>query len=178
MTGARDPRSKGSSRPLFNARAETVHRLPTFRDAFRERRCLIPASGFYEWHKDASGGRTPVWFHREDDVPIAFAGIWSGERSPEGETDVCAIITCAANDFVASVHHRMPVILTPEAYGDWLEPYIDAGTLLALLQPQEWQGMSFYPVSREVNRAANDYPSLVEHTRQETQSELMGIAPC
>ena len=67
MTGARHPRARGSSRPLFNARAETVHRLPSFRQPFRERRCLIPASGFYEWIKDDSGDKTPVWFHRVDD---------------------------------------------------------------------------------------------------------------
>ncbi len=178
MTGAGGPRSKASSRPLFNARAETVHRLPSFRRAFRERRCLIPANGFYEWRKDASGGRSPMWFHREDDAPIAFAGIWSRERSPEGDTDACAIITCAANNLVAPVHHRMPVILTPEAYGDWLEPDIGADTLLALLQPREWQGMSYHPVSGEVNRAANDYPSLVERAARETQFGFTGIAPC
>ena len=100
MTGARGPRYKGSSRPLFNARAETVHRLPSFRHAFRERRCLIPANGFYEWKKDESGSRTPVWFHREDGAPVAFAGIWTSEPTPEGDTDSCAIITCAANGLV------------------------------------------------------------------------------
>ncbi len=178
MTGARGPRSKGSSRPLFNARAETVHRLPSFRRAFRERRCLIPANGFYEWEKDESGSRTPVWFHREDGAPVAFAGIWTSEPTPEGDTDSCAIITCAANGLVASVHHRMPVVLTPEAYEYWLRPDIGADTLLALLQPQEWQGMSYHPVSGEVNRAANDYPSLVERTARAMQFGLTCIASC
>ena len=107
MTGARHPRSRGSSRPLFNARAETIHRLPSFRQSFRERRCLIPASGFYEWIKDDSSGRTPVWFHREDDATMAFAGIWATERTDNGDIDACAVITCAANELVAPVHHSM-----------------------------------------------------------------------
>ena len=93
MTGARNPRSKGSSRPLFNARAETVHRLPSFRQAFRERRCLIPANGFYEWRKDKSGGRVPMWFHRVDSVPVAFAGIWAIESADDGDLNACAIMS-------------------------------------------------------------------------------------
>ncbi|MCY3545117.1 MAG: SOS response-associated peptidase family protein [Chloroflexi bacterium] len=116
MTGARNARSKGSIRPLFNARAETVHRLPSFQQLFRERRCLIPTSGFYEWRKAESGGRTPIWFHNQDDATVAFAGIWSAERTDEGDIDACAVITCAANELVAPVHHMMPVILPPKIY--------------------------------------------------------------
>ena len=174
MTGARNPRSKGSARPLFNARAETVHRLPSFRQPFRERRCLVPASGFYEWRKDESGGRTPIWFHREDGNPIAFAGIWSAERAYDGDINACAVITCAANELVAPVHQRMPVTLPPEAYDDWINPDTDVGTLLALLQPVEWPNMSCHPVSTEVNRAANDYPALVERAAREMQFDLTG----
>ena len=92
MTGARNPRNRGSGRPLFNARAETVHRPPSFRQPFRERRCLVPASGFYEWRKDETGGRTPVWFHREDEVPVAFAGVWSAERADDYDFDACAVM--------------------------------------------------------------------------------------
>ena len=103
MTGARNPSTKGSGRPLFNARAETVHRLPSFRQPFRERRCLVPASGFYEWRKDETGDRTPVWFHREDDATVAFAGIWSAERADDGDIKACAVITCAANDLVIPI---------------------------------------------------------------------------
>ena len=103
MTGARGPGSKGSGRPLFNARAETVHRLPSFRHAFAGHRCLIPANGFYEWRKDASGGKAPVWFRREDDAPVAFAGIWARERAAVGEVETCAIITCKANGSSAAV---------------------------------------------------------------------------
>ena len=174
MTGARHPRSRGSGRPLFNARAETVHRLPSFRQPFRERRCLIPASGFYEWIRDDSGGRTPVWFHREDDAAMAFAGIWATERADEGDIDACAVITCEANDLVAPVHHRMPVILPPEAYDDWLDPDADAAGLLALVQPSEWPDVARHAVSKEVNRAANDHPALVERAVREMQLDLAG----
>ncbi len=168
MTGVGGgPRSKGSSRPLFNARAETVHRLPSFRQAFRERRCLIPANGFYEWQKDEAGGRTPVWFHRKDGGAVAFAGIWSTEQSDGEDTDSCAIITCAANELVAPIHHRMPVILPPEMYREWLNPETDAEDLLAFVQPTEWHHAAHHTVSREVNRAANDYPALVERIQQE-----------
>ena len=178
MTGARNPRSKGSSRPLFNARAETVHRLPSFRQPFTERRCLIPASGFYEWRKDESGGRTPVWFHREDDAPVAFAGIWSAERGDNGDIDACAVITCAANELVTPIHQRMAVILPTKAYDDWLNPNTDAPTLLSLLQPVEWPGMSCHTVSTEVNRAANDHPALVERAIRGMQFDLMDVTQC
>lgn len=172
MTGARHPRSRGSSRPLFNARAETVHRLPSFRQPFRERRCLIPASGFYEWREDESGGRTPVWFHREDDSPVAFAGIWATERADDGDIDACAVITCAANELVAPVHHRMPVILPPEMYREWLDPDADEVDLLALVQPSEWPDVAHHTVSKEVNRAVNDYPALVERAVRKMQFDL------
>ena len=109
---------------------------------------------------------------------VAFAGIWSGERAEDGDIDACAVITCTANDLVAPVHQRMPVILQPEAYDDWLSPDTDAETLLALLQPVEWPEMSCHPVSTDVNRAANDYPALVEHAIREMQFELTGAADC
>ena len=162
MAGARTPQSKGYARPLFNARAETVHALPSFRRAFRERRCLIPASGFYEWRSDGSGGRMPVWFHREDGAPVAFAGIWSRASLPEGGADACAIITCAANGLASAVHHRMPVILPPGLYHDWLDPDTGTDTLSEMLQPGDWHGMAYHPVSAEVNRSSNDYPALTE----------------
>ena len=166
MKGVQGKNQSKSSRPLFNARGETVHRLPSFRRAFRERRCLIPADGFYEWKRDENGSRTPVWFHREDGAPVAFAGIWSSESASDCNIDSCAIITCASNALVSSVHARMPVILQPQSYEEWLNPEAEINDLLALVQPAEWQEMSYYSVSSEVNRAANDYPSLVERAGQ------------
>ena len=97
-------------------------------------------------------------------MPLLWRSPESGltERADGGDIDACAVITCAANELVAPVHQRMPVILPHEAYEDWLNPDTNAGTLLALLQPGEWPDMSCHPVSTEVNRAANDYPALVE----------------
>lgn len=163
-------------RPLFNARAETVHRLPSFKQAFRERRCLIPASGFYEWRKNQSSERTPVWFHRQDHSPIAFAGIWTSDSIPDGDSHSCAIITCAANDFVAPVHTRMPVILPPEEQRQWLNPRTDAAKLLDLLKPVDWPTMTQHTVSTDVNRADNDYPSLVKRTETVMQTYLTGTS--
>ena len=167
MTGVRGPHSRGSNRPLFNVRGETVHRLPSFRHAFKERRCLIPANGFYEWKRDESGNRTPEWFHLADEAPLAFAGIWSNERSEDGEIYSCAIITCAANDLVAPIHHRMPVLMPREMYWEWLNPEAAMDDLLALVQPSVWHNVAHHTVSREVNRADNDYPALIEGIRQE-----------
>ena len=172
MTGARGPRSKGSGHRLFNARAETVDRLPSFRNAFAGRRCLIPANGFYEWRKDASGGKTPVWFRREDDAPVAFAGIWAQERAAVGEVETCAIITCEANELVAPVHHRMPVTVPRTAYREWLNPDTKSERLPDLLLPTEWDDLQHYPVSKEVNNAGNDYPALIEPANPAMQMAL------
>ena len=161
-TGARGSSFKGGSRPLFNARAETVHKLPSFRHAFASRRCLILANGFYEWRKDASGGKTPVWFRRKDDASVAFAGIWTQERAAVGEVETCAIITCEGNRLVAPIHHRMPVIVPRIVYREWLNPDTETERLLVLLRPMEWDGLQYYTVSNEVNKSGSDYPALVE----------------
>ena len=162
MTAARPRQGAGANRPLFNARAETIRQLPTFRDAFAHRRCLVPANGFYEWRKDPSGSRVPVWFHRPDGAPVAFAGIWSTSPTPDGPTDACAIITCAANELVANIHDRMPVILQPDQYDRWLSASLEPEPLLSLLQPADWPGIALHPVSTNVNRASNNDPTLVQ----------------
>ena len=162
MTAARPRQGAGANRPLFNARAETIRQRPSFRDAFAHRRCLVPANGFYEWRKDPSGSRVPVWFHRPDGAPVAFAGIWSTSHTPDGPVDACAIITCAANELTAPIHDRMPVILQPDQYGLWLAPDLDAEPLLTLLQPVEWPDMILHAVSSIVNRASNNDPTLVQ----------------
>ena len=162
MTAARPRQGAGANRPLFNARAETIRQRPSFRDAFARRRCLVPANGFYEWRKDPSGSRVPMWVHRLDGAPVAFAGIWSTSHTPDGPVDACAIITCAANELTAPIHDRMPVILSPDQYGLWLAPDLDAGPLLTLLQPVEWPDMELHAVSTSVNRVANNDPTLVQ----------------
>lgn len=101
---------------LINARAETVAEKPAFRAACRERRCIIPASGFFEWTKDPEGKRLPWYIRRTDETPIAFAGIWQDWERGDTAFRTCAIVTTAANEAMSAIHHRMPVILQP---GDW-----------------------------------------------------------
>ena len=120
---------KGAAR-LINARAETIAEKPSFRSAFRKRRCLVPADGFYEW-KAEPGGKQPFHFRRRDRLPFAFAGLW--EKGPAG--DGAAILTTAANELLAPVHDRMPVILSPDDYVRWLDPSAEVGELQALMRP-------------------------------------------
>jgi len=119
---------------LINARGETVAEKPAFRTAFRKRRCLILADGFYEW-QTINRKKQPYHFARRDGKPFAFAGLW--ERWDKGETPIesCTIITTDANDLVRPLHERMPVILHPQDFERWLDPKEDSGMLQALLQP-------------------------------------------
>ncbi len=151
------PASRGN-RPLFNARSETVHQLPAFRDAFQHGRCLIPASGFYEWRKQAGGGNSPVWVHRADGNPIAFAGIIGDDSLSE---PAAAIITTEPNSPMTPVHHRMPVILEPEDRQQWLNDDGHNTDLRALMLPREWPNLAQRNVCNAVNRAGNDGPHLV-----------------
>lgn len=142
---------------LINARAETVAEKPAFRQAFLRRRCLILADGFYEWK--AEGTRKTPYFISLDGVPVfAFAGLWEHWTPPGGEPVLsCAILTVEANAFMRPIHHRMPVILPPEAYGAWLDPHNgDRQALLALLKPCPSEGMRAHPVSSFVNAARHD----------------------
>lgn len=143
---------------MINARSETAHEKPSFRRAFRERRCLIPADGFYEWRRTGDG-KQPYHIRLREGRPFAFAGLW--ERW--GDLRTCAILTTAANDAVAEVHERMPVILPPEDYDLWLDPETrDTEYLLPLMRPFEAGEMEVYPVSRFVNRPTNDDERCVE----------------
>ncbi len=156
------PGNRGN-RPLFNARSETVHRLPSFRDGFRSARCLVPASGFYEWRKLPDGARSPVWIHRTDEKPLAFAGIIGGQNEP-----AAAIITTEPNSLMAPIHNRMPVILEPEDYHQWLHDDSHSPELRALMLPRDWPDMTHRPVSTAVNRATNDGPELIGSQPTET----------
>ncbi len=104
---------------LINARAETIAEKPAFRTAARERRCLIPADGFYEWQGE-KGAKTPFVIRPADGGMLAFAGVWQDWRGPDGVVPTCAIVTCAANESVAPIHHRMPVVIAPEDFALWL----------------------------------------------------------
>ncbi|MCS7033530.1 MAG: SOS response-associated peptidase [Phycisphaerae bacterium] len=158
---ARDP-AIGSR--LINARLETATEKPAFRNALRRRRCLIPASGFYEWKPDPDRkSKTPMYIRSRDGRPFAFAGLWDVWRTPEGqERPTCAILTGRPNDLVAQIHGRMPVILLPELYRDWLAPReVDASRLIERIQPYPAELLEAYPVSRLVNSPGNDGESLI-----------------
>jgi putative SOS response-associated peptidase YedK len=157
--------SKGpdSRYSMINARAETVKSKPAYRNAFKYRRCLIPAEGFYEW-KAGKGGKTPFLIHRADSAPLAMAGLWERWRQDDGEgLESCTIIVTDANDLVRGSHDRMPVILGAEDYADWLDPDNgDAGGLEAMLRPADPDLLAMHEVSRQVNSPKNDGPELLE----------------
>jgi putative SOS response-associated peptidase YedK len=126
---------------LINARAETVAEKPSFRAAFRQRRCLIPADGFYEWQQvEGSRHSHPYFIGLQDKRPFAFAGLYERWESPDGENfDTCTIVTTAANEVLAPIHDRMPVILSPQKYAQWLDPgfkEIDCQPCSILIQQQ------------------------------------------
>ncbi|MEO0804635.1 MAG: SOS response-associated peptidase [Cyanobacteria bacterium J06642_2] len=148
-------------KPLINARSETVAEKPSFRAAFRRRRCLIPASGFYEWQK-VEEGKQPFFIHQhaeEGDLPVfAMAGLWEHWQRHDGsELETCTILTTAANASMKPIHDRMPVILAPDDYDAWLlTDERDVGDLGALLHPVDDEWVSAYPVSTTVNNPRHD----------------------
>jgi putative SOS response-associated peptidase YedK len=157
--------SKGpdSRYSMINARAETVHQKPAYREAFRLRRCLIPADGFYEWKP--GNGKQPYFIHRRDGQPMAFAGLWERWRSPEGGEvlNSCAIIVTDANELMQPIHDRMPVILDPADFGRWLDTSPErAQDLLSLLRPASAEDLEVYPVSRAVNSPKNEGKELIK----------------
>jgi putative SOS response-associated peptidase YedK len=144
---------------MINARAETIAEKPAFRSAFRRRRCLIPADGFYEW---AAGPvpKQPYHIARRDGAVFAFAGLWELWRSPEGDRLAsCSIVTTRANAALRGVHERMPVLLDPSDYALWLDPAIaDAGRLRQLLVPCPDAWLALRTVGLRVNDTRNDDP--------------------
>ena len=148
---------------LINARAETVAEKPAFRNAFRRRRCLVPADGYFEWHKS---GRTkqPYYIRMNDERPFALAGLWETWENPESgkPLESCTVITTAANERTRRIHDRMPVILAAADHGTWLDPQCqDAETLCALLRPFAGSEMVADPVDTHVNNPRNDDPRCV-----------------
>jgi len=146
---------------IINARAESAPEKPSFRAAFRQRRCLIPADGFYEWQR-ADGGKQPFYARMENGEPFAFAGLWERWRGEGEEILSCTILTTDANALLEDVHHRMPVIVAPENYGPWLDPASGKEDLTPLLKPYPDELMETYPVGRIVNNPKNDDPSCIE----------------
>lgn len=148
---AKDP-SIGAT--LNNARAETVAEKPSFRDACRRRRCLIPASGFYEWKAEA-GRKQPYYIHPAGGELFAFAGLWEQWQ----DLQTCAIITTVANEKMTTVHDRMPVIVSPAEYSDWLS---DRSYEKVALRPCPNAAIAIHRVGRAVNNARSDTPGLIE----------------
>jgi putative SOS response-associated peptidase YedK len=148
---------------LINARSETLAEKPSFKNAYKRRRCLILADGFYEWRKDPGAKtKTPMFIHRQDRQPFAFAGLWETWHPGDENIRSCTIITTNANEMMASIHDRMPVILPPSAWEEWLEPAEQQPTALdKLLRPYAADDLAAYPVSTLVNNAANDSPECV-----------------
>ena len=148
-----------SSAPLANARAESLVDKPSFREAFRARRCLLPASGFYEWE---NVGRTkkPWLFRWRDEQPFALAGLWESWRAPDGGVlESCAVITTQPNEIMRPIHHRMPVMLMPDQFDLWLDPLVLEPELLSpLLRVASATAMSSVAVSQRVNNARHDAP--------------------
>ncbi len=150
---------------MINARGETVAEKPYFRSAVKNRRCLIPADGFYEWVRTGES-KQPHYIHFSDGRVFAFAGLWERwHKGGGGPLDSCTIITTTANDLIANLHDRMPVILPPDRFTEWLEPApLDPERLEDLLVPHPADGMEAYPVSSYVNKPANDGPECVART--------------
>lgn len=174
---AKDP-SRASQ--MINARSETIHKKPSFRQAFKKRRCLILADGYYEWRNNGSD-KQPFFIHRSDHQPFALAGLWECWTPPQTSAETqqpwhsTTIITTEANEFAASIHHRMPVILNPNDYDRWLmEDGSQFDKLQSLLiNPSNFNQMTSFEmtaVSRHVNKVANDDPECIKPSV--TQQEL------
>ena len=153
---------------LNNARGESVHERPSFRNAFAKRRCLIPASGFYEW-KTEEKTRQPYYFSSKNSRPLALAGLWESWKAPDGAIvrTVC-IITSAANELMAPVHDRMPVIIGAADWSRWLDAPAEA--IADLIRPYAGTDLQAWPIDRRVSRTAEDGANLIAPVGLDTVS--------
>ncbi|MDP8223559.1 MAG: SOS response-associated peptidase [Candidatus Lernaella stagnicola] len=159
---------------MINARGETIGEKPAFRNAAKYRRCLIPASGFYEWKKYADR-KQPMHIKRRDGKPFAFAGLWEHWQSSDGsEILSCAIITAAASPFMAEIHARMPVVLRPADFGLWLDPLAQKAELVQhLLRQFPDDEMIAEPIGAGVNSPRNDGPEVLKPMEIQGQMTLL-----
>lgn len=164
-------KDKSIGNKMINARGETVDVKPSFSRLLKTRRCLIPADGFYEW-KSNNDQKIPMRIIKKDKGIFSLAGLWDEWVSPEGiRIQSCTIITTSPNELIREVHHRMPVILTPQGEDAWLDSSItDTGLLKSLLVPYPAEEMAMYQVSRLVNNPANDIPECVKAVGEEQLS--------
>lgn len=157
---AKDPKI---GHQCINAKAETVAEKPSFRSAFKKRRCLVVATGFYEWQVQGRR-KQPMWIGLRSKLPFAFAGLWEHWQPTEGEPlETCTIITTEPNELMAPIHNRMPVILPSKAYEQWLDPeFQQIEPLKAFLRPYSSEDLIAYPVSTLVNNPRHDVPQCLE----------------
>ena len=155
-------KDKTIAKRLVNARVETAAEKPSFCNAFKSRRCLIPANGFYEWHKQANY-KQPWYFCHVSGELLFFAGLWEAWKSSDNiEFHSCTILTTAASASISAVHSRMPVILTPDAHRAWLDPtYNDIQRLKTLIDNHHIREFQSFPVSRRINSPRNNDPSCI-----------------
>jgi len=161
---------------LINARAESLAEKPAFKTAFRKRRCIMPADGFYEWQRIGGKRKQPVFVHQRDGEPMAFAGLWEVWRDhsvPDAPWLLsCAIVTTRANATMEPIHDRMPVMLAEDAWDTWLDVRVSARDALdPLLEPAPDAAIELWPVSSAVNNAASNGPELVERVEPEPEPE-------
>ena len=150
---------------MINARSETAATKPSFRSAVKYRRCLLPTDGFYEWKAIAGQKRKqPYYIRMADDRPFAFAGLWEHWEGPDGAIiDSCTILTTEPNEMMADIHNRMPVILDPKDFAQWLDPSVQAADAVCpLLKSFPPAGMKTIPVNTTVNRPSNDTAACIE----------------
>ena len=156
---SKEPKTEYST---INARAETIEEKPTFRNAFRSRRCLIASDGFIEWQKKSDGTKQPYFIDLADQTPFAFAGIWERWEREGQILESCAIIVTQANDLMKPIHDRMPVILSPEFYDAWMNgKETNTSNLKSLLVPYPSDRMKAYPISNMINSPRNDHSDLM-----------------
>ncbi|HEY5039588.1 MAG TPA: SOS response-associated peptidase [bacterium] len=157
----------------INARAETIGELAAFKSAYKHRRCLIPADGFYEWDRSINPPQ-PYFFSLVEKVPFAFAGIWESWKLPPGEgpgdtLESCSIVTTEANRYVAKIFNRMPVMVAAKNYDTWLDPKLqDTGNFKTLLKPFPPEKMRGWPVSRMINEEKNNKPNCLKKMKVES----------
>lgn len=162
---------------MINARSETLSEKSAFRNAFRQRRCLVLADGYYEWKTDGKK-KQPFYVHMKDHRPFAFAGLWESWRGSasvklEQPLESCTIVTTVSNELTADVHERMPAILTSEDAQLWLDPeFQGVERLTEMLRPYESDEMRMYPVSTLVNKPANDSAECIARETIEQQQML------
>jgi putative SOS response-associated peptidase YedK len=154
---SKDPAIGGK---LNNARAESITEKPSFRNAYRQRRCLIPANGFYEWQEVAGEKKQPWYIHLKGDVPMAMGGLWESWIDPADEiVRTFCVVTTSANEVMQPIHERMPVIISASNWATWLNPKV--GDVGAMLAPSDAAAMEAWPVSRRVSRASEEGEELI-----------------